>query len=242
MIAAGENSVAKPMLPRREKIRFRFAKVGDIRFVGHNDLMVVFERAFRRAKLAVRLTEGFHPKPHLSCPLSLGLGIEGLEEILEIELNEPMSDAEILDRLEPQLETGLSIRQISRHPIQFRTRVALVEYRMPVPAALRAEVESARLAMLAAKTLILERKLPGKPPKRVDLRPFLESIDLESDAVRFRLAVAPEGTARPEEVADYLHLRTTFDDGAVLVRTRVILADELTRADTKPPISKGNPL
>ncbi|MEK7852195.1 MAG: TIGR03936 family radical SAM-associated protein, partial [Planctomycetota bacterium] len=45
------------------KIRVRFTKLGDIRFISHHDLMKVFERAIRRANIPVSMTQGFNPHP-----------------------------------------------------------------------------------------------------------------------------------------------------------------------------------
>ena len=45
------------------RIRFRFAKLGKIRFTGQRDVARMWERALRRAGLPVAYTEGFSPRP-----------------------------------------------------------------------------------------------------------------------------------------------------------------------------------
>ena len=207
----------------RERIRFRYSKTGDLRFIGHHDLAGCWERALRRASIPVRFTEGFHPKPHLSSPLALGLGIEGLEEILEIELTQPMTDEEILRRLEPELDPGLTITSLSRPPKSDKTRVVAVEYESPL---LDVSAEDAREAVRRveqAESLPIERRLPGKPTKRLDLRPWLLGFTVADDRLRFRVAVLPTGMARPEEVLATLGLERLTARGAVLRRTRVEL-------------------
>jgi len=72
----------------RHKVRIRFRKAGDLRMVSHHDLMRCFARMLRRAALPFRSSEGFHPKPRLSFPLSLALGIVGCEEVVDLELDE----------------------------------------------------------------------------------------------------------------------------------------------------------
>ena len=72
----------------RDKVRIRFRKGGELRLVGHHDLMRCFERMLRRAQLPFHSTEGFNPKPRLIFALSLGLGIVGSEEVVELELDE----------------------------------------------------------------------------------------------------------------------------------------------------------
>jgi uncharacterized protein (DUF2344 family) len=42
------------------------------------------ERLFRRAGLALKMSEGFHPKPRLSFPLPMAVGTTGLDEVREV--------------------------------------------------------------------------------------------------------------------------------------------------------------
>src|SRR5262249_58207632 len=69
-----------------DKIRFRFAKTGDLRFVSHLDLMRCLERMLRRAAVPFKSTACFHPTPRLVLALSLPLGVAGRNEVLELEL------------------------------------------------------------------------------------------------------------------------------------------------------------
>jgi len=240
---------AGPRSTYRERIRFRFSKTGDLRFIGHHDLAGCWERAFRRGGIPVRFTEGFHPKPHLSSPLALGLGIEGLDEILEIDLTEPMDDAELRRRLEPELDPGLEVTSLSRPPKTDKTRVVWVEYESPL---LDVPPDDARQAVARAEqaeSLPIERRLPGKPPKRFDLRPWLLGFSVTDDVLRFRVAVLPTGSARPDEVLAALSLERLAARGAVLRRTRVELegpaagpsGEAAGETDHWPPDQQGAP-
>ena len=42
------------------------------------------------AALKLSMTEGFHPKPRIGFPSALALGVEGLDEVVEIELAEEL--------------------------------------------------------------------------------------------------------------------------------------------------------
>ncbi|HBO42708.1 MAG TPA: hypothetical protein DD670_01970 [Planctomycetaceae bacterium] len=64
--------------PVRQRVRIRFSKQGDLRLIGHRDLVRVMERLFRRAELPLGMSQGFHPKPRMSFPTALALGIGGL--------------------------------------------------------------------------------------------------------------------------------------------------------------------
>lgn len=228
-------------MPYRERVRFRFSKTGDLRFIGHQDLQGCWERALRRAGVPVRFTEGFHPMPHLSSPLSLALGVEGLDEVLEIELTEPMSDEDLRKRLEPELDNGLTLLTLERPPKSDKTRVVAVEYEIPLTDVSVEEVRSAVERIESAETLPFERRMPGKPTKQMDLRPWLRGFVVTDDALRFRLAVLPKGLARPEEILALMGLETLLDRGAVLKRTRVELeVAAVTSAAGEPQHSTPN--
>lgn len=236
-----EPQTLHPPMPYRERVRFRFSKTGDLRFIGHQDLQGCWERALRRAGVPVRFTEGFHPMPHLSSPLSLALGVEGLDEVLEIELTEPMSDEDLRKRLEPELDNGLTLLTLERPPKSDKTRVVAVEYEIPLTDVSVEEVRSAVERIESAETLPFERRMPGKPTKQMDLRPWLRGFVVTDDALRFRLAVLPKGLARPEEILALMGLETLLDRGAVLKRTRVELeVAAVTSAAGEPQHSTPN--
>ena len=62
----------------RQRVRMRFRKEGDLRLISHRDLLTAIERLFRRIGLKLSMSGGFHPRPRISFPLSLALGIRGL--------------------------------------------------------------------------------------------------------------------------------------------------------------------
>ena len=96
----------------RQRLRIRFRKQGNLRLIGHRDLVRSLERLFRRAGLRLAMSEGFHPKPRMSFPSALALGIEGLDEVMELQLAEPCTAEELLERLESHEIPGLSFRSV----------------------------------------------------------------------------------------------------------------------------------
>ena len=82
---------AEPSSPprgARDKVRLRFRKDGSLRWLSHHDLLRTFERMLRRSALPFRSTQGFHPHPRLVFALSLPLGVVGVEEVAELELDD----------------------------------------------------------------------------------------------------------------------------------------------------------
>ena len=181
-----------------DKVRIRFRKGGDLRLVSHHDLMRCFERMLRRASLPIRSTSGFHPKPRLVFALSLPLGVVGRDEVAELELTEPIDPTEIHTRLADQAPPGLEIISVRRIDPKAGAQVRRASYRVALPAN-RAEKLSERItALLCAMECWLERTRPHH--RRYNLRPYLDQLRLEPDALEMDLWVTPTGAARADEV------------------------------------------
>lgn len=76
------------------KIRLKFSKQGNLRFIGHLDVMRYFQKLNRRAKLDVKYSNGFSPHQEMSFATPLGLGLTSDAEYVDIEFNSvPEKDA-----------------------------------------------------------------------------------------------------------------------------------------------------
>jgi radical SAM-linked protein len=203
----------------RPRVRIRFTKQADLRLIGHRDLMRCLERLFRRAGLALGMSEGFHPKPRMTFPLALAVGIEGDDEIMELELAEEPRAEELLARLRPQSPPGLRFLSAEILPPgsrKARVRSAVYEVAIPPP---RCAGLSERVARLLASP-----SCPVRRPHRertVDLRASLEALVLRGEVLEMRLRVDQDAVAGPRDVLAALGLQDLERDGACLKRTTV---------------------
>lgn len=92
------------------RITFIFSKKGLMKYISHLDLMRLFIRAFRRAELPLKMTQGFNPHPKLSMKRALKLGLESDNEEASIVLRDSMSLDEFKARLEKSLPEGIRIK------------------------------------------------------------------------------------------------------------------------------------
>lgn len=91
-------------------VDFIFSKKGDMKYISHLDLMRLFTRAFRRADLPLKFSEGFSPRPKLSIKKALKLGVESEEESASIILTENITPEEFCGRLAAKLPEGIEIK------------------------------------------------------------------------------------------------------------------------------------
>ena len=89
--------------------RLLFSKTGRARFISHLDLMRTFQRAFLRADIAIKHTEGFHPHAFVSIVLPLSVGYASHCEILEFGLLEGTAPEEVPARLNAVLPEGIEV-------------------------------------------------------------------------------------------------------------------------------------
>ena len=203
----------------RLRVRIRFSKQGDLRLIGHRDLMRCFERLLRRAGLALSFSQGFHPKPRMTFPLALAVGIEGLDEVMEVELAEEVRADELLARIAPQAPAGLGFRGAEVLPEGSRkAHIQAASYEAPIPAALLPGLGRRIERLCAAPSWPIER---GRGRAPLDLRPLLLELSLDQAVLRMRLRVDSRGSAGPRDVLRALELGEIERQGSRLCRTAV---------------------
>lgn len=212
-----------------DKLRLRFAKTGTLRLLSHHDLMRSTERMLRRAGLPFKSTAGFHPTPRVHFALSLPLGLEGLDEVVEIEFTRELDAGEVLARLNEQAPAGLRFTRASVVPANTTAMPRRVVYRVPLPAD-RADAAATRCAALAAQEKVwVDRLRPS--PKRVNVRPYFRNLAARDGELALDLWVTPTGSARADELLKLLDLADLPNAGAVVARTTVELHDEVPNPD-----------
>ena len=216
------------------RIRLRFAKRGDLRLVSHHDLMRCLERMLRRAELPVAHSQGFNPRPKATFALAMALGIEGRNEVLDLDLTEPIDPAEVLQRLRAEGPPGFDFFAAEAVGPGRAARVAAALYRVAIPEDRRPEARAAVADLLSQGTCPYTRHRPDRTVA-IDLRPFvLDAALAECGDLTLRMKIAPDGSARPEEVLDALGLKDLLSRGAVLIRDDVELVRSQPDSDSEP--------
>jgi radical SAM-linked protein len=210
-----------PPTTDRQRLRVRFSKDGDLRWISHRDLARTMERMARRAGLALRMSAGFHPKPKLAFPSALAVGIAGRAEVMELELVSPVDPHEVLTRLRAEAPAGLAVSEVlSVAAGQGKARIRTMTYQFPVPPERRQHVEQAIAQLLAQPTLLVRR---NDRPAPVDMRADLESLEWCDDTVRFRIRASQQASLRPRDVLQALGLAELEQQGHFLTRSEVEL-------------------
>ncbi len=204
------------------RYRIRFTKKGDLRWCSHRDLARAWERLLRRADLELALSEGFHPKPKISFPSALALGIASLEEYVEIELKNEIDPIALRQRIAAETLAGLEILDIDLLPMGVpKARMEYGQYEVQLPQDLLPDVQNRIDRLYQVGWLEFDRE-----GVRSRTMIGLGGVELEvfSSGLRFKLYSSPSAAIRPAEILQSLELQDWLYQGDGLQRTRVVLA------------------
>ena len=177
--------------------RLLFSKSGRAKYISHLDLMRTFQRAFARAKIPIKHTEGFHPHPFVSIALPLSVGYSSECEILEFGLLEGTDPGEVPARLTAVMPEGIVIHDC--YPAQRKLKeLCYVNYIMnfEYPEGRPQECEPAIAQLLGRESLVVQKK-SNKSKKgytEVDLIPLIRewSVECQSDAMTLNMVVSAQ--------------------------------------------------
>ncbi len=161
-------------------LRLLFEKRGEAVWISHLDLMRVFQRAFRRAGLMVKHSQGFTPRAIVSIALPLSVGVESGCELLDLELEGQVPACEeITAMVNGALPEGIRILQTYEAQRKIKELTTLkarlyLEYDEGVPAGAADGIRE----LLTGESLIME-KHSRKGNTQTDLLPLLKSWDME---------------------------------------------------------------
>jgi radical SAM-linked protein len=191
------------------RYRFVYEKLGASAFLSHLDLIRLLPRAFRRAELPLYYSQGFHPKADMTfCP-ALSLGVASLGEVVDIKLTCDGHPEAWLDALTAGSPAGLRFvegRALDPNDAAISRRIVGARYVVAVPRAVLAErggdawVRERVGHVRAASSLTVVRRIAGVG-KRVDVREYLERIDLGGAPLLARAGITGDVLALTIDVA-----------------------------------------
>ncbi len=216
----------KPVL-----ILLSFSREGAVAWIAHLDLMRSFERAFRRAGLPLRWSQGFNPRPSLVFALPLGVGLECEADLLEIELCEKIPVESLPEKLNAQLPPGLRITKACLPEPHTKSLMNLVEeavYRFSARGAGLAWKKLAEKAE-AGEEILVERKSKGKI-RQLALFPLILGWEvLSDDEFRLRVKAGSRENLRPDLCLQALKNQSFISsddaDDARIIREKLILSE-----------------
>ena len=191
-----------------QRLRVRFGRGPEVKFISHLDIMRFWERALRRAQIPLAYSEGFSPHPRISLAAPLPVGVTSEAELMDIVVSRWVSPQWFTTTVSQQLPRGFEILGVYPMPsLQLLLRYA--EYRVEVATGKGAQdVESAISRLLSLESLPWHhRRDTGE--RSYDLRALISdlwqvSCGEQHCTIGMRLRCDSGGSGRPEQVTSAL--------------------------------------
>ncbi len=191
------------------RLRVRFKRGGEVKFISHLDLIRLWQRAFQRARIPIAYSEGFSPHPRLSLAAPLPIRVTSDTELMDIHLTNWVSPHFLTSALSQQLPSGIEILQaysIAPNQPSLQSQVRFAEYQVTVKMERgKAEIEAAITNLLSAKHLPWQHQR-DTGPRHYDLRELISDLwpmDYKPPygTIGMRLRCDSGGSGRPEQVS-----------------------------------------
>jgi radical SAM-linked protein len=198
---------------------------GLARFLSHADLQRALVRACVRARLDLRYTQGFNPHPKMSLPLPKPVGLASCGDVLTVRLQtqegtvpDEAARSRMQQALDAQWPQGIAMRAL--HVVPGKITLYACGYTCSCSlrsVALGRRVRTRMSELMAQERFVLERTNPQKPhkTKKVDVRPFIASIEMTDQTLKVNCLVQPSGSIRVEEILMSLGLDPVDLNGPV---------------------------
>ena len=192
-----------------QRLRIRFSRGEEVKYISHLDLMRLWQRALNRANIALAYSEGFSPHPRMSLALPLALGVTSEAELMDIVLEKFVSPHSFTTSVGRQLPRGVAISGVFNIALKLpslQSQVRQAEYTVTIQTDKnKSEIESAISDLLDKESLPWEHRR-DTGPRKYDLRTLIDDLWLVDWReglcnIGMLLRCDSSGSGRPEQVA-----------------------------------------
>jgi radical SAM-linked protein len=179
-----------------KKLRIVYRKEGTARFISHQEVGRIFDRAARLSGFPLAYTQGKIPKPKMSFGVPLQLGIPSTAEYFDAEIL-VTREVEMLEKLNRHMLNGVVIsgaRAIFKKIDSLVQSTNVLEYRIQTDSPTSwSENINARLAL---PELLLEQPVADGVFQTTDIKPYFNKVYAEDNAVVLHLNADNAKTVR----------------------------------------------
>jgi len=192
-----------------QRLRLRFCRGEEIKFISHLDIMRLWQRVLNRAGIALAYSEGFNPRPRISLAVPLAVGVTSEAELMDIFCTRWTSPHWFTATISQQLPTGIKVLQV--YPIalnqpSLQSQVRYTEYSVELETEKELkDIESGLSSLLSVEKLPWQHQR-DTGIRSYDLRALIDDlwlIDWQRPycAIGMRLRCDSSGSGRPEQVS-----------------------------------------
>lgn len=192
------------------KIRVRFSKQGQMKFIGHLDMVRYFQKVMRRGEIDVAYSEGFSPHQKMSFAAPLSVGVLSKGEYFDMEVNSTLSTKEAIERINEQNVEGVKVLSYKLLPDNAKNAMAVMsaaDYFVYTDIFTDDDITG-----FINQDSINVIKKTKKSEKEIDIKPLIYSIKKEDNGIFIKLAQGSAQNLKPELVVTALENFTQKSD------------------------------
>ncbi|GAA5025234.1 TIGR03936 family radical SAM-associated protein [Actinopolymorpha pittospori] len=218
--------------PTVQRLRFRYAKRGRLRFTSHRDFQRALERAVRRAGVPIAYSAGFSPHPKISYAGAAPTGSASEAEYAELGVSVRCDPDALRAGLDAALPPGLDVVEVVEaraNSLAERLEASVWEIAMPADSA---DDVAAAVPMFLAREVVEVERLTKNGLRVFDIRDAVRRLELHRPD--------PAGAPRPGGSEDFTIpcaiLQVVVRHGTPAVRPDDVLAGlRLASGSELPP-------
>jgi radical SAM-linked protein len=212
-----------------ERLRVKFSRGEEIKFISHLDMIRLWQRIMTRAAIPLAYSEGFNPHPRISLAAALALGVTGQAELMDVFCSRWVSPHWFSQAVTRQFVPGIRLLGVNIIPVEYpslQSQTRFAEYMVRVAGPFDAATADNKIKTLLAAEEIPWQHQRDTGTKSYDLRALIDDLWLADykapeATIGMRLRCDNMGSGRPEQVC----LALGFEESPISIdRTRLILA------------------
>jgi radical SAM-linked protein len=195
-----------------QRLRLRFGRTEELRYISHTDVIRAWERSFRRVSIPLAYSQGFTPHPQISIAAPLAVGMTSDVELMDIRLTTWMPPQSFTMKLAGQIPRGFQLLDTWIVGLNFpslQSILAFAEYIVVINTERKhQDVQN------CIKSLLRKNELPwfhhrAEKTRYYDLRALIDDIWIADYSgsvysLGMRLCCGHAGSGRPEQVVSAL--------------------------------------
>ena len=199
------------------KIRIKYSKLGNLRFIGHLDVMRYFQKEIRRAGLDVSYSKGYSPHQIISFAAPLAMGITSDGEYFDGEFESVTTSKDMIDALNAVSVDEMKVTECVLLPDDAKNSMSVVSASDYVITFEECAFDDEKRKLIGsvmdfmAQNEIVILKKTKKSEREENIKPGIIDCELRDDSIYMLLSTGSEYNLKPELVMQALYAYTGIE-------------------------------
>jgi radical SAM-linked protein len=187
--------------------RIKFAKLEDLMYISHLEVIKTLRRIIRRAELPAAFSQGYNPRINLAIGPPLAVGLISKGEYFDLELEVEMDTEKLIDDLNAASPKDLRFLKAAAVPDDIRSLSSLLDtaiYTINFEYTAEKSLEEEKKMLekfMAQDEIMIVRHRRKKSDRKIDLKKRIFSAAIiDKNNWQFAVVTGSRGNVRPEEL------------------------------------------